>query len=160
MGVEEDRSDDTSNSVPTIPNSLDVRQDTLSLSDPAPVGPALAVDVTEILRRGFKSLSVDEQAVIIAAYLSAQKSQLSVYDTPDEVKEKMTKLEIESNNNKTKNIMAVGGFAVAIIAFIGLTGVLAYTVTKQGLLSDSTVFQGVLTMVQEVFKVVTSGGKY
>lgn len=160
MDGDENRGDDTSANVPIIPNTLDVRHDALTLCDPSPVGPALAVDVTEILRRGFKSLTVDEQAVIIAGYLSAQKSQLSVYDTPDEVKEKMTKLEIENNNNKTKNIMAIGGFAVAIIAFLGLTGVLVYTVTKQGVLSDSTVFQGVLTMMQEVFKVVSSGGKY
>lgn len=160
MGDEQTREGDVSPPTPTVPSDVDIRQATLPIVEPFPIGPALAIDVTEILRRGFKSLTDDEKAIIIAGYLSNQKSQLSIFDTPDEVREKTTKLEMDQSNNKTKNTIAVVGLIVAAVGFFSLIGVMIYTVAKQGVLSDSTLFQGVLTMVQEVFKVISSGGKF
>lgn len=145
--------------VQTLPN-MDVRAVDQQLPNPVPYGPTYAVvGVEEILRRGFKQLHPEEQANVIAAYLVTQKQNLSPFDSVEVAHEKRLRFESERQTHSTRQIFMLGIGILTVIAILTVIGITIYTVSKQGVLSDSGLFQGMFTMLQEVFRVIMSGGK-
>lgn len=145
--------------VEILPN-MDPRAPNQKFPYPVPFGPTYAVvGVEEILRRGFKQLNDDEKANVIAAYLVTQKQNLSPFDSAEVAHEKRLRFETEQQTHSTRQIFMLGIGILLVLAILTVIGVTIYTVSKQGVLSDSGLFQGMFTMLQEVFRVIMSGGK-
>ena len=64
-----------------IPPAYDIRNPNGFMPTLKPYGSTLALDPTEVLRRGYMNMTADEQATIAAAYLSAQAQILSPFDS-------------------------------------------------------------------------------
>ncbi len=143
-----------------VPPHLDVRLDDQSMPDPTPMGPTYAVSLQEIIRRGFKTLSDEEKAQVIAAYLATQNQALSPFKTPVEEQIMIKKNELELDTAKHRNISRIVliGFTILIVASV--IGMLLVTVLRQGVLTDSGVLQGIFNMAQEFIRVIMSPGMY
>lgn len=145
--------------VETLPN-MDQRAPNQKLPSPVQHGSTYAVvGVEEILRRGFRQLNEDEKANVIAAYLVTQKQNLSPFDSAEVIHEKRLRFQTEQQTHSTRQIFMLGIGILLVLAILTVIGVTIYTVSKQGVLSDSGLFQGMFTMLQEVFRVIMSGGK-
>lgn len=143
----------------SLPESFDIRRPNAPLEPQRPYGSGFGVDVTEILRRGFKALTVDEQANVIGAYLATQKQQLAVFESADQTYEKTERLKMDKDAYRVRRILSIIAFATIILVAAGVISLIIYFASK-GVLSDSSLFQGLFTLLQEVFRVITSGGKY
>lgn len=139
---------------------MDIRSPNQKIPWPTPYGNGFAViGVEEVLRRGFKALDEDEKANIIAAYLFTQKQNLSVFETEETKQEKRIRFETEQQTHSTRQIFMLIVGILVVLAILTVIGITIYTVSKQGVLSDSGLLQGMFTMLQEVFRVIMSGGK-
>jgi hypothetical protein len=144
---------------PPIPPGIDIRVDGTVLPTPIPMGPTFAVDVTEILKRGYKSLDIDEQASVAAAYLATQRQQLSPFMTPldEEVARHKLQMETEQAESNSKyRALGIGLSALVVLALLGFIGFFTYMALKQGVLNDSGILQGLFSTVQEVFRAIVS----
>lgn len=142
-----------------LPESFDVRKPDIPMESLKPYGSSFGVDVTEILRRGFKQLSADEQANVIGAYLATQRQQLSIFETADQIQDKQRRAAMDVDNHRFKKIITVVMIAAILLTVAGVLGLIVYYASK-GVLSDSSLLNGLFTLLQEVFRVITSGGKY
>lgn len=145
---------------PAVPVELDVRGDDRPMGDPVAMGPTYAVPLQEILRRGFKTLSEEEKAQVIAAYLATQNQALSPFKTPVEEQIMLKKNELELDSAKTRNVSRIVIIGFTILLLTSVIGMLLVTVLRQGVLTDSGVLQGIFNMAQEFIRVIMSPGMY
>lgn len=138
----------------------DIRPDKMPIGPLIPYGPGFAVNTDEIFRRGFKALDEDEKARVISAYLVNQKQFLSPFDTDVELAERQLKLELAKNDHTTKHYLTIGALTMLCGLVIVVISMIIYFSIKNGVLNDSGLIQGMFTMLQEVFRVVASGGKF
>jgi hypothetical protein len=145
---------------PSINPEFDIRGENRPLQPPTPMGPTYAVQVQEILRRGFITLNAEEQAQVVAAYLATQSQALSPFKTPLEEQIMLEKNALEVDTAKKRNVsrLVLMGFTILIVATV--IGMLLVTVLKQGVLTDSGVTQGIFNMAQEFIRVIFSPGSY
>lgn len=141
-----------------FPIEFDVRAPNFRMNYPQKYGRGMVVmGVEEMLRRGFKALDDDEKANVVAAFLINQKEQLSVFETEDELQERQERLQMDKSNHKLSTIIKYGTWAIVIIA---LTTFMYYIITgaSKGVMNDSGLFQGIITMIKELVPIVLSGG--
>lgn len=142
---------------PSIPAELDIRVKDTVIPPPIPMGSSYAVDVTEILKRGFVSLDIDEQAKVVAAYLATQRHQLSPFMTPIDEEVARHKLELEQQQTKANTAFRIFTFILALCTVVGilvLIGLFVNMALKQGVLNDAGIMQGIFSAVQEVFRAI------
>lgn len=145
-----------SGDTPSIQPGVDIRSDNLPITPPTPMGASYAIDVTEILRRGFRALDQDEQANVVAAYLATQKQQLSPFLTPFDEEIARSKLELEYAQNKNNTWFRIGSAIFLALVAVILLGFFIYIILKQGVLTDAGVLQGFMSTIQEVFRAIFS----
>lgn len=142
-----------------IPGHYDIRNSGMFPPALRPYGTTFGIDITEVLRRGYKNLTLDEQATVAAGYLATQSQILSPFDTDEEVAEKKERLRMEADSHRTGNIMRFVMFGLVILVILSIIGLVIYFASK-GILNDTGLLHGVITLLQDVFKVIFNGGKY
>lgn len=144
---------------PSIPPGLDVRKRDTPFPRPMPMGPTYAVDVQEILKRGFQTLDENEKASVIASYLATQKQQLSPYLTPfdEEMARNKHSMELSKSSDK-RTIKWVGlGVLGLVLAAIGYG---LFTVGSKGVMTDSGNIRGLMSMAQEIIRVIFGSNSF
>ena len=143
-----------------IPPGLDVRRGSSPMIRPTPMGPTYAVDVQEILKRGFKTLDQDEQAAVIAGYLATQKQQLSPFLTPFDEELARSKLIIESSRTKERRWTKIFGGIFLVVGVSVLLWATIKTALNKGMMADSGSVHGFLSMFQEIIRVIFNSGSF
>ena len=142
-----------------IPPAYDIRNPNRFMPTLKPYGSTLALDPTEVLRRGYMNMTADEQATIAAAYLSAQAQILSPFDTNEELEEKKARLEMDKGSHRMATIFKWMILIICGALFLAFVYLIIYFSSK-GVLTDAGVINGVMQMFNDTVRAFFSGSKY
>ncbi len=146
-------------SMGNIPLAYDIRNPNGFMPGLKSYGSMLALDPTEVLRRGYMNMTTDEQAAIAAAYLSAQAQILSPFDTIEELEEKKARLEMDKGSHRMATIFKWMILIICGALFLAFVYLIIYFSSK-GVLTDAGVINGVMQMFNDTVRAFFSGSKY